>query len=272
MARAGGEKETEAEAEALADRIRATGAVGFRGAARHRGSGDRREIRPRMHYPMAELFLCNPRCRRQRALIGNSPRTCRSLSQIEQMADHRWPVLILRGNGHGQGSDREADSLAGNRGPFVVIDCSAIPVNLMESELFGHVKGAFTGAWPEDRPNRDLRTAARPSSTRSARCRSIQSKLLRVLQEKEFRPVGATHSRRSDFRVIAATNRDLAAESDVRFPTRPVFQAQGDDAAVASSRDRREDIPLVPSTFFGDTDIVMRSERRWGRSWTTTGR
>ncbi len=99
------------------------------------------------------------------------------------------------------------------RGPFVTIDCSAMVGPLMESELFGHVKGAFTGA-----------ATAKVGLIESANGGTalfdeigelpldLQAKLLRVLQEKEFRPVGSVSTKRSDFRVIAATNRDLAKE------------------------------------------------------------
>ena len=95
-------------------------------------------------------------------------------------------------------------------GPFVVVNCGAIPENLIESELFGHVRGAFTGAVATRRASSSRPTAARCSSTRSARCRStLQVKLLRALQERVVFKVGDSKPERCDIRVVAATNRDL---------------------------------------------------------------
>ena len=95
--------------------------------------------------------------------------------------------------------------------PFIKVNCAAIPEALLESELFGHVKGAFTGATAnKPGPLRAGRRRHACSSTRSARSASpLQAKLLRVLQEREFEPVGSERTQSVDVRVIAATNRDL---------------------------------------------------------------
>ncbi len=137
------------------------------------------------------------------------------------------------------------------QGPFVVIDCSSMVGPLMESELFGHVKGAFTGA----------------ASTKIGLIESanggtaffdeigelpldLQAKLLRVLQEKEFRPVGSLSTRRSDFRIIAATNRDLAKEVEKGTFRRDLFfRLNVINIRLAPLRERKEDIPELIAHF-----------------------
>src|SRR5436305_12289801 len=137
-----------------------------------------------------------------RALIGSSPRMRQIVENIERMTDHRWPVLILGETGTGKELIARLIHARGNAGPFVVVDCSAIPATLMESELFGHMKGAFTGAATA---KTGLIEAANGGTAFFDEVGElpleVQAKLLRVLQEKEFRPVGATWSRQSDFRV-----------------------------------------------------------------------
>ena len=98
-------------------------------------------------------------------------------------------------------------------GPFVTIDCSSMVGPLMESELFGHVKGAFTGAATAKVGLIDAANGGTAFFDEIGELPlDLQAKLLRVLQEKEFRPLGSLTTRRSDFRIIAATNRDLAKE------------------------------------------------------------
>jgi DNA-binding NtrC family response regulator len=186
-----------------------------------------------------------------RLLIGNSPRIRQILAQIERMADARWPVLILGETGTGKEVIARLIHSRGNGGPFVVIDCSAIPAQLMESELFGHVKGAFTGA---SLPKTGLLEIANGGTAFFDEIGEmpleLQAKLLRVLQEKEFRPVGATHSRRSDFRIVAATNRDLSAESDRGAFRRDLyFRLKVITLRLPALRERREDIPLLAEHF-----------------------
>lgn len=181
----------------------------------------------------------------QRALIGSSPRMRQMLDGIERMTDHRWPALILGETGTGKELVARLIHERGNPGPFVVIDCSAIPANLMESELFGHVKGSFTGAATT---KIGLIEAAHGGTAFLDEIGELplelQAKLLRVLQEKEFRPVGATQTRRSDFRVIAATNRDLAAEVEKAVFRRDLFyRLKVITVRIPPLRERREDIP-----------------------------
>jgi len=136
-------------------------------------------------------------------------------------------------------------------GPFVIIDCSSMVGPLMESELFGHVKGAFTGA-----------AAAKLGLIESAHGGTaffdeigelpldLQAKLLRVLQEKEFRPLGSLTTRRSDFRIIAATNRDLAKEVEKGTFRRDLyFRLNVINIRISPLRERREDIPALINYF-----------------------
>lgn len=194
-----------------------------------------------------------PDPRHLRTLIGGSQRMRQVMDNIERMSDHRWPVLILGETGTGKEVIARHVHARGNIGPFVVIDCSAIPSNLMESELFGHVKGAFTGAAG---PKTGLIEAANGGTAFFDEIGELpielQSKLLRVLQEKEFRPVGATHSRRSDFRVIAATNRDLAAEVEKNTFRRDLFyRLKVITLRLPPLRERKEDIPELIEHFLG---------------------
>jgi transcriptional regulator with PAS, ATPase and Fis domain len=188
-----------------------------------------------------------------RALIGNSPRMRQVHRQIEKLGRTRWPVLILGETGTGKEVVAKSIHAVSPSGPFVTIDCSALVGPLMESELFGHAKGAFTGA-----------VAAKLGMIEMANGGTVfldeigelpldmQVKLLRVLQEKEFRPVGGLNTRRSDFRVIAATNRDLAAEVDRGAFRRDLFyRLNVVTIRLAPLRDRREDIPVLIQYFLG---------------------
>src|SRR5690242_21124297 len=146
-------------------------------------------------------------------LVGQSVLTRQVLRLIEKLGKCRWPALLLGETGTGkEGAARRIHSISPS-GPFVTVDCSSMVGPLMESELFGHVKGAFTGAANN---KFGLLEAANGGTAFfdeiGELALDLQAKLLRVLQEKEFRPVGSVATRHSDFRIIAATNRDLAAE------------------------------------------------------------
>jgi transcriptional regulator with PAS, ATPase and Fis domain len=135
--------------------------------------------------------------------------------------------------------------------PWVAINCSAIPRNLMESELFGYVRGAFTGAVQ----NRIGRLEQANGGTLfldevGDLDLTLQAKLLRVLQEREFSPVGSDVVRRVDLRVIAATHRDLdAMVSEGRFREDLLYRLDVYKIHVPPLRDRREDIPLLANSF-----------------------
>jgi DNA-binding NtrC family response regulator len=184
-------------------------------------------------------------------LVGQSPRTRQVLHLIQKLGRCRWPALLLGETGTGKEVVARAIHNISPQGPFVTIDCSAMVGPLMESELFGHVKGAFTGA-----------ATAKIGLVESANGGTaffdeigelpldLQAKLLRVLQEKEFRPVGSVTSRRSDFRIIAATNRDLAREVEKGTFRRDLFfRLNVINIRLAPLRERREDIPALINHF-----------------------
>jgi DNA-binding NtrC family response regulator len=184
-------------------------------------------------------------------LVGQSPRTRQVLHLIERLGKCRWPALLLGETGTGKEVVARAIHNISPAGPFVTIDCSSMVGPLMESELFGHVKGAFTGA-----------ATAKVGLIESANGGTalfdeigelpldLQAKLLRVLQEKEFRPVGSVSTRRSDFRVIAATNRDLAKEVEKGTFRRDLFfRLNVINIRLAPLRERREDIPTLINHF-----------------------
>ena len=184
-------------------------------------------------------------------LVGQSPRTRQVLHLIEKLGKCRWPALLLGETGTGKEVVARAIHNISPAGPFVTIDCSSMVGPLMESELFGHVKGAFTGA-----------ATAKVGLIESANGGTalfdeigelpldLQAKLLRVLQEKEFRPVGSVSTRRSDFRVIAATNRDLAKEVEKGTFRRDLFfRLNVINIRLSPLRERREDIPTLINHF-----------------------
>ncbi len=186
-------------------------------------------------------------------LVGQSPRTRQVLHLIDKLGKCRWPALLLGETGTGKEVVARAIHDKTPGGPFVTIDCSSMVGPLMESELFGHVKGAFTGA---DTPKIGLIESANGGTALFDEIGELpldlQSKLLRVLQEKEFRPVGSVSTRRSDFRVIAATNRDLAKEVEKGTFRRDLFfRLNVINIRIAPLRERVEDIPVLINHFLG---------------------
>jgi DNA-binding NtrC family response regulator len=178
-------------------------------------------------------------------LIGQSARMRHVQTLIEKLGRSKWPALLLGETGTGKEVVARAIHNVKPVGPFVTIDCSAMVGQLMESELFGHVKGSFTGA-----------VMAKPGLIELANGGTafldevgelpleLQAKLLRVLQEKEFRPVGSVQTRRSDFRIIAATNRDLSKEVEKGMFRKDLFyRLNVVSVRLAPLRERRDDIP-----------------------------
>jgi DNA-binding NtrC family response regulator len=181
-------------------------------------------------------------------IVGDSPRTRQTLRQIDKVANGRWPVLILGETGTGKEVVARSVHAAGEGGPFVTIDCSSLVGPLMESELFGHVRGAFTGAAGPKLGLIELANGGTAFFDEIGELPlDLQAKLLRLLQEKEFRPVGSLATRRSDFRIIAATNRDLAREVERGAFRRDLYyRLNVVTVKLAPLRERTEDIlPLA---------------------------
>jgi len=184
-------------------------------------------------------------------LVGQSPRIRNVLRMVEKLGRCRWPVLLLGETGTGKEVVARSIHNVQATGPFVTIDCSSLVGPLMESELFGHVKGAFTGAVT---PKTGLIETADGGTAFFDEIGELpldlQAKLLRVLQEKEFRPVGSLLQKRSDFRVIAATNRDLAKEVEKgTFRQDLFYRLNVVNLRLAPLRDRKEDIPALLAHF-----------------------
>nr|WP_320012502.1 sigma-54 dependent transcriptional regulator [uncultured Desulfobulbus sp.] len=182
-------------------------------------------------------------------LVGESPAIKEMKSLIPRVAVSDAPVLVLGESGTGKELAARAihhHSLRKN-GPFVVIDCAAINESVLESELFGYEKGAFTGA---DLPTQGLIRAANEGTLFFDEIGELplkmQAKLLRTLQEREVRPVGSTKSQPVDIRVIAATNRDLEQEvAKGHFRADLFFRISAIPIIQPPLRERSGDIPLL---------------------------
>jgi DNA-binding NtrC family response regulator len=173
------------------------------------------------------------------------------------------PALILGESGTGKELVARAIHFSGKRKaePFLSVDCGALPENLIESELFGYKRGAFTGA---ERNKEGLFLAAGGGTIFldeiGNTTPNLQVKLLRAIQEREIRPLGATSPVPFHARVIAATNKDLAKEArEGRFRQDLLFRLNGITVDIPALRDRRGDIPLLIHHF------LRKLEERYGR-------
>jgi transcriptional regulator with PAS, ATPase and Fis domain len=169
------------------------------------------------------------------------------LALIEQVGRVRSPVLVLGETGTGKEVVARAIHEVERQGAFVTIDCGAITGTLMESEMFGHVRGAFTGA---DRNKRGLIAEAHNGTAFFDEigdlALDLQVKLLRVLQEKRYRPVGSTRYEDSEFRVIAATHRDLPQWIEQgRFREDLYYRLNVIRILIPPLRDRPEELPAL---------------------------
>ena len=184
-------------------------------------------------------------------LIGNSPAMRQVHRLVARVGRSRFPVLILGETGTGKELVARAVHNMEARGPFVIVDCSSLVGPLMESELFGYSKGAFTGAHTQKLGLLDAANGGTAFFDEIGELPlDMQMKLLRVLQQKEFRAVGGIAQRTSNFRVIAATNRDLAEEVKAnRFRQDLYYRLNVIRLRVAPLRERVEDIPALV-TFF----------------------
>ena len=186
-------------------------------------------------------------------LVGRSSAIRNLVQAIDVVAETDATVLVTGETGTGKEIVARAIHQASARRdkPFMSINCAALNDNLLESELFGHVRGAYTGA-VADKPGRFEAAAGGTvfldeiGDTTPA----FQAKLLRVLQEKTFERVGDTRTRRADVRVIAATNRDLPQlVKDGRFREDLYYRLAVVPIATPSLRERKEDIPLLVEHF-----------------------
>lgn len=186
-------------------------------------------------------------------LIGSSVAMRQVHRLVSRIGRSRFPALILGETGTGKEVVARAIHGIEARGHFVVVDCSSLVGPLMESELFGYAKGAFTGAHSQKLGLLDAANGGTAFFDEIGELPlEMQMKLLRVLQEKEYRAVGALAQRSSDFRVIAATNRDLAAEVEAkRFRQDLFYRLNVMRVRLAPLRERKDDIPALVEHFLG---------------------
>ncbi len=198
-------------------------------------------------------------------IVGRTPKMMELFRLLDRVTETDLPVVIQGESGTGKELVARAIHHNGSRssGPFVSENCSAIPETLLESVLFGHVKGAFTGA---DRERKGLFEVASGGSLfldevgdMSA---AMQTKLLRVLQNGEIRRVGGTRIRTTDVRIITASNKDLAKLVAERIFREDLFyRLNVIKIQIPPLRDRREDIPMLVDHFLKKHSAVD-SERR----------
>ncbi len=186
-------------------------------------------------------------------LVGKSPAMSKLIALLERVAPSQANVLISGESGTGKELVARALHLNSERKnyPFVPINCGAIPENLLESELFGHEKGAFTGA---DKRKEGLFESANQGTLFLDEIGelplSMQVKLLRVLQEREFRRVGGTKNTPLDVRLVTATNRDLGEMIHAgSFREDLFYRLNVISVELPPLRERREDIPLLLNCF-----------------------
>src|SRR5436190_6479333 len=191
--------------------------------------------------------------RNERQIIGDSAAIRRVLQTIATAAPTRATVLLEGESGTGKELFARAIHAQSERrdGPFIKLNCAALPEGLIESALFGHEKGAFTGAIKRvegafERAHGGTLLLDEISEMRL----DLQAKLLRVLQEQEFERVGGTSPIKVDVRIIATTNRDLAAEAEAgRFRRDLFFRLSVIPIELPPLRDRGDDIPLLAYRF-----------------------
>jgi DNA-binding NtrC family response regulator len=186
-------------------------------------------------------------------IVGGSRAIQDLIHTLEQVALTKSTVLISGETGTGKElAARAIHDRSAQRGlPLIKVNCAAIPETLLESELFGHVRGAFTGATS----NKKGKFALADGGTIfldeiGATSSALQAKLLRVLQEREFEPLGAERTQSVDLRVIAATNRDLRRMvAEGRFQEDLFYRLSVIPIALPPLRERREDIPVLVEHF-----------------------
>jgi formate hydrogenlyase transcriptional activator len=182
-------------------------------------------------------------------IVGNSPALLKALHAVEQVAPTDSTVLIYGETGTGKELVARAIHSRSSRNgrALVSVNCSAISAGLVESELFGHMKGAFTGALERRIGRFELANGGTIFLDEIGElCLETQVKLLRVLQEHEFEPVGSSHPLRVDVRVIAATNRNLGeAVQAGRFRSDLFYRLNVFPIELPPLRERRSDIPQL---------------------------
>jgi DNA-binding NtrC family response regulator len=198
-------------------------------------------------------------------IVGRSRVMQEVIQKAELVAESRSTVLVTGETGTGKEMVARAihDRSAQRARPLIKVNCAAIPETLLESELFGHVRGAFTGAIASKKGKFALADGGTIFLDEiGTMIPALQAKLLRVLQEREFEPLGSERTERVDVRVIAATNRDLRQlVAEGKFQEDLYYRLNVIPIDIPPLRDRREDIPVLVDHF------VRKHAQRVGRSF-----
>lgn len=197
-------------------------------------------------------------------IVGESPHIKQVLSQIEMVAPTNMTVIIQGESGTGKELIAQMihqKSLRNNK-PFIAVDCGAIPENLVESELFGYEKGAFTGA--------DAKKEGKFESANEGTLfldeitnlpLSLQTKLLRVIQERKMRRLGSTKEIKIDIRIIAATNTVLSDEvEEERFREDLYHRFNEYSIKLPALRERKEDMPILAEHFLKEANLELNKK------------
>src|SRR5512139_612757 len=196
-----------------------------------------------------------------REIVGKTARLREIYDLVEAVKDTDSTVLIAGESGTGKGLFARAihDLSPRRNGPFVKVNCAALTETLLESELFGHVKGAFTGAISDKTGRFEAASGGTIFLDEIGEISPhLQAKLLHVVQDREFQRVGSGRTLRADFRLIAATNRDLrAAVSEGRFREDLSYRLHVIPLRIPPLRERTEDIPLL-------VEHILKGFRRRG--------
>ena len=186
-------------------------------------------------------------------MLGKSAAMREIFAILERVAPSDTTIMVEGESGTGKEIIADAIHVHSNRStkPFVVFDCSAVAANLIESELFGHIKGSFTGAQTDKKGLFSVATGGTLFLDEVGELPvSMQVKLLRVLQERRLKPVGSTREEEVDCRIVAATNRDLKAMVDEgEFRNDLYYRLNVIQLVLPALRERREDLPLLVQHF-----------------------
>jgi formate hydrogenlyase transcriptional activator len=212
-----------------------------------------------------EVYTCPGEHPSLEQITGRSSALRVVLQQVQTVAPTESTVLICGETGTGKELvARSIHQQSGRTGPFVKLNCAAIPPNLLESELFGHERGAFTGAVMRRTGRFELaQNGTLFLDEIGEMVPELQPKLLRLLQEREFERVGSSVTLRSNARLVAATNRDLCAMVDERrFREDLYYRLNVFPIHVPALRDRRGDVPLLAAAFLQQFAERMNKEIR----------
>lgn len=208
-----------------------------------------KKLEQEKNYLLDEINLTN----NIQEIIGNSQQINYALNKVKQVAPLDVTVLILGETGTGKELIARAIHNLSNRkeNAFITVNCAALPVQLIESELFGHEKGSFTGALEKRIGKFEVADGGTIFLDEIGELPlEIQAKLLRVLQEKEFERLGGKSTIHSDVRIVAATNRDLEKEVEQgNFRSDLFFRLNVFPIVVPPLRERKDDIPLLVKYF-----------------------